>query len=113
MEVATTPANPDFVYVVSSNSSAVLQGVYRLTDGGTTYAYGKYSNIIGNDCVTPSSASGQGWYDLAFEASPTNQNELVLGALGAWHSIDGGATWALIGCGYSFTANPPYAYRSS
>lgn len=111
MEVATTPANPDLVYVVSSNSSAALQGVYRSTDGGTTFTLmASTPNIIGNDCVTLSSASGQGWYDLAFEASPTNQNELVLGALGAWHSIDGGATWALIGCGYSFTANPPYVH---
>src|SRR5665213_1811355 len=110
MEIATTVANPNLVYVASSNSSAAFQGVYRSTDGGTTFTtMATTPNIIGNDCVT-NSASGQGWYDLAFDASPLNPNELVLGALGAWHSLDGGATWAMIGCGYSYTNNPPYIH---
>ncbi len=111
MEVATTIANPNVVYVASSNSNAALQGIYRSLDAGTTFTLmASTPNIIGNDCVTNNSASGQGWYDLAFDASPLNQNELVLGALAAWHSLDGGATWTMIGCGYSFTNNPPYVH---
>ncbi len=86
MEVATTIANPNLVYVVSSASgTSGMQGFYKSTDRGTTFtvvATSPNTNLVGQDCFTTSGNSGQGWYDLGIDASATNANEVTLGALG-------------------------------
>ncbi len=111
MEVATTPANPNLVYVLSSTlGSAGLQGVYRSTNGGTSFTLmANTPDIVASDCFITSTV-GQGWYDLALDASPLNANELVAGGLGVWRSTDGGATWANIGCAYNWNSSVPYIH---
>jgi photosystem II stability/assembly factor-like uncharacterized protein len=111
MEIGTTPADPNLVYVVSSNSgSAGLQGVYRSTDGGTNFTLRANSpDIVASDCFITSS-NGQGWYDLAIDASPLNPSEVVVGGLGVWRSMDGGTTWSNIGCAYNWSSPVPYVH---
>lgn len=111
MEIATTVANPNLVYVLSANSSTYgLQGVYRSTDAGTNFTQmATTPDIVASDCYI-TTTSGQGWYDLAFAASPLNQNELVAGGLGAWRSTDGGSSWTNIGCAYNWNSNVPFVH---
>ncbi len=111
MEIAVTPANPTTVYVVSAATTTFgLQGVYRSTDGGTTFTLmATTPDVVASDCFI-TSTSGQGWYNLSIDASPTNANEVVVGGLGVWRSVDGGATWAGIGCAYNWSSPVPYVH---
>ena len=38
---------------------------------------------------------GQGWYDLAITADPTNASIIYVGGVDVWKSTDGGSTWAI------------------
>ncbi|CAN5171996.1 hypothetical protein BH09BAC5_BH09BAC5_13470 [soil metagenome] len=111
MEIAVTPANPIIVYVVSAATSTLgLQGVYRSTDGGTTFTLmANTPDVVASDCFI-TSTSGQGWYNLSIDASPTNANEIVVGGLGVWKSTDAGVTWAGIGCAYNWSSPVPYVH---
>jgi hypothetical protein len=106
MAIAVTPTNPSNVYVLASKSSdSQFLGVYRSTNDGVNFTTASTTpNIIGNSCSGTSTGQGQGWYDLAIAASPTNPNEIVVGGVNVWRSFDGGTNWTMIGCWNS--ANP-------
>ena len=97
LALAVTPANANYIYVLSANnSSSAFQGLYRSTDGGTSFSQRSNTpNILGyaND---GSDASGQGWYDLAVAASPANADEVVIGGINIWRSTNGGTSWSII-----------------
>lgn len=111
MAIAVTPTNPTNVYVVASKSSdSQLLGVYSSTNNGVSFTLASNSpNIIGNACAGNSTGQGQGWYDLAIAASPTNPNEIVVGGVNVWRSTNGGVNWTNIGC-WVGTTNPPYIH---
>jgi photosystem II stability/assembly factor-like uncharacterized protein len=111
MAIAVTPTNPSNVYVLASKSSdSQFQGVYSSTNDGASFTTASTSpNIIGNSCAGTSTGQGQGWYDLAIAASPTNPNEIVVGGVNVWKSTNGGATWTNIGC-WIGTGSPPYIH---
>jgi hypothetical protein len=110
MNIAVTPTNSNYVYVLSANTtSAGLQGVYRSTNGGNSFSTMATSpNILANSCSSPA-GDGQGWYDLAFAVSPVNQNEVIVGGVNVWKSLNGGATWTVIGC-WNNANNPPFVH---
>lgn len=87
--IATTPANPAYVYVVSVKDEGTI---FRSTDTGYNFNI-QYHNpawsIIGYDSAT----SGQGNYNLCLEAHPVNPNQLFLGSHNIMRSDDGGVTW--------------------
>lgn len=79
-----TPANPEYVYILSATSGYGFQGIYRSTNGGSNWTKtSDNTNIF---------ESSQAWYDLALAVSTTNANELYTGCLNVWKSTDGGAT---------------------
>lgn len=84
-----TPANPDYIYVLSSNSSGGMQGIYRSTNGGSTFTKtsSNESTLTGDVFESP-----QSYYDLALAVSSTNENEIYTGCLNVWKSINGGAS---------------------
>lgn len=84
-----TPADPNYVYILSSKTSAGdygFNGIYRSTNSGASFS--KSSQNIGATNVLEST---QAWYDLAFAASPTTLNELYVGCLNIWKTTDAGA----------------------
>ena len=84
MLLDVTPANPEYVYVLSATIGSAFQGIYRSTNGGTTWV--KRSN------ATDIFESTQAWYDLAFAASPTNAEQVFTGCLNVWRSNNGGTS---------------------
>ncbi len=95
MCVSVTPADPNYVYILSSASDNSFGGVYRSTNAGVSFtAMSTAPNIFGWS-TDGSDAGGQGWYDIACGVSPTNKNEIVCGGVNSWKSIDGGANWTL------------------
>jgi hypothetical protein len=110
MNIAVTPADVNYVYVLGSNvSSSGLQGVYRSVNSGASFALMANSpDILANSCTSPS-GTGQGWYDLALAVSPLNKDEVVAGGVNIWRSINGGSSWSVIGC-WNSNSNPAYVH---
>ena len=93
--VSVTPADPNYIYILRSASDNSFGGVYRSTDGGTSFTL--MSNSPNNFRWQPdgSDSGGQGWYDIACGVSPTDKNEITCGGVNSWKSLDGGATWSI------------------
>ncbi len=85
MLLDVTPADENVIYILSANSSAGFQGLYKSTNGGDSFtAMNTTTNIFESD---------QAWYDLALAVSPTNANELYTGCLNIWRSLNGGTSF--------------------
>ncbi len=79
-----TPANSEYIYILSATTANGFQGIYRSTDGGTTWTKTSgTTNIL---------ESTQAYYDLALAVSTTNANEIYTGCLNLWKSTDGGVS---------------------
>lgn len=95
MSIAVTAANNNYLYVLVSNTSNGFGGLYRSTNSGATYSLMSNSPNIFDWSTNGSGAGGQGWYDIAIDASPTNANEIICGGVNTWKSTNGGSTWVL------------------
>jgi len=96
--LAVTPANSAYVYLLASNSTVYgFYGFYRSTNSGTAFtSMATTPNLLGWSSTGNDAASGgQGWYDLAIAASPTNANEVVVGGVNIWRTTNGGTNWSL------------------
>ena len=93
LEIAVTPANPNYVYAVSSNTADEFGGLFRSLDKGFTFTLmSDTPNIFGYE-TNGSDNAGQAWYDLAIAASPTDPNQIFVGGINVWKSNDGGTSW--------------------
>jgi PKD repeat protein/photosystem II stability/assembly factor-like uncharacterized protein len=93
--IAVSAAAPNYVYLLLSGGDSGLKGIYRSVDAGLTFTPTCTSpNMLGWSC-DGSDSGGQGWYDLAIAASPTNANEVYIGGVDVWKSTDGGTNWAI------------------
>jgi hypothetical protein len=99
LAIAVTPANNSYVYLLATNEVHGFYGLYRSTNSGTSFftrSTGTTLNILGWEADgTDVDAGGQGWYDLAIDASPTNADEIKIGGINIWQSTTGGSTWSL------------------
>ena len=95
-ELAVTPADPEYVYLLAGdNATNGFLGLYRSTDGGQSFSERSTSpNILGY-AFDGSSGGGQAWYDLALAVSPTDRDEVHAGGINIWKSVDGGLSWGI------------------
>lgn len=95
MAIAVSPAAPDRVYIVAAGNDYGLRGFYASTNAGASFTLKITSpNLLGWE-INGSDMGGQGWYDLAIAASPTDANTVYVGGINIWRTTDGGTTWAL------------------
>jgi hypothetical protein len=95
--LAVTPANPSLVgALLSNNTNYAFAGFYRSLDSGDSYSpvYLPGINLLGNT-PTGSDAGGQAWYDLCLAISPVNANDIHVGGVNTWRSVDGGSNWSI------------------
>ncbi len=77
-----TPANPEYIYILSATTGYAFQGIYRSTNGGSNWSKtSDNTNIF---------ESNQAWFDLALAVSPTDPNQIFTGCLNIWKSTNGG-----------------------
>jgi hypothetical protein len=100
-----TPANANYIYVLSARNDGDMQGIYRSTDGGTTWTKTSSNETSTGDVFE----SSQAWYDLALAVSPTNANEIYTGCLNIWKSTDGGVSVTKMN-NWSSPAAPSYTH---
>jgi PKD repeat protein len=95
ISLAVSANNPAYLYVLAGNSTNQgLLGVYRSIDSGTTFTTrtGATPNYLGYQ-PDGSDAGGQAFYDLTIACSPTNAQEIYIGGINIWRSINGGTNW--------------------
>ncbi len=95
LNLAVSQANSNYLYIIASNNASGYGGVYRSTNAGATFSLMSSTPNIFNASSNGSGTGGNGWYDIAIDASPTNANEITAGGVNSWKSLDGGATWVL------------------
>jgi hypothetical protein len=95
LSLAVTPGNSQYVYVLASAQNNGFGGLYRSTNGGTSFTLMSSTPNIFDWSTNGSGSGGQGWYDIAIDASPTNPNEIIAGGVNTWKSTNGGSTWTL------------------
>jgi hypothetical protein len=104
MILDVTPADGNYVYVLSISNSATLNGlngIYRSTNSGTSFT----STQTATDILE----SGQGGYDLALGVSDTDKNLLFTGCLNVWTSANGGYVVSKVN-NWSSPATPSYTH---
>ena len=83
--IGVSPANGAYVYIAcyASSSSGGLEGLYLSTNSGASFNFVTNSPYMGF----------QGWYDWCMAVSPTDINEVYIGAVSLRKTTDGGTTW--------------------
>lgn len=93
-KIAVTPADTNYVYFITiRGSDSGFEGLYRSTDGGTSFTQMSTSpNILGY-ATNGSSSGGIAWYCLGIAASPVNKNEVFAASVNIWRSTNSGSNW--------------------
>jgi trimeric autotransporter adhesin len=96
LKLATAPSDANKVYVVCQQAGgSEVDAIYRTDDGGTTW----------NTCALPTVtdqgtsstfARGQAWYDLSVAVDPNDASTVIIGAIDALRSTNGGVAWSQI-----------------
>ncbi len=86
--IDVTPANPQYVYVLSAAANYTFQGVYKSTNSGTSFT----KTVETSDIFE----STQAWYDLALGVSDQDANTIFVGCINVWKSTDGGDNFTKI-----------------
>jgi PKD repeat protein/photosystem II stability/assembly factor-like uncharacterized protein len=91
--IGVSPASPDMVYFLLTNSDS-FKGLYRSTDAGLNFSLRSNSpNIMAWDCNGGS--GGQAWYDLDIAVDPLNAEIVYAGGVNLFKSVNGGQNWAI------------------
>ncbi|MEW7289271.1 Ig-like domain-containing protein [Aquimarina sp. 2304DJ70-9] len=94
MVIDVTPANANYVYILSANADQSFQGVYQSTDSGASFLI-RDANV--DPTLDPNILeSTQAYYDLALGVSTTNADEIYVGCLNVWKSSDGGTNFTKV-----------------
>jgi len=92
VQIGVTDANPDYIYFFSSRN-----GIYRSTDSGDSFVMRSTQPNPGN----------QDWYDLAMAVSHVDPEEVHIGEINTWRSLNGGTSWVKT---TDWTWGNPYGY---
>ncbi len=83
----------------ATSASYNVPTIYKSTDGGANWSATGSSPVFGN---------GQGWFCLAVDIDPSNNNNVIVGSLDCYGTTDGGATWSQVS--HWFGTTPGYQY---
>ena len=94
LSLAVSDANPSVVYLLASSiSNNGFTGLMRSSNSGTSFTIQSATPNILGPSMDGSSTYGQGWYDLAIAVNPTNADEIIVGGINQWKSINGGVSF--------------------
>jgi len=88
VEIAVSPQDPNYVYVVASANDGSLNGIYGSTDKGTSWKLLASGGSPFNDALSQvNTLDGQGIYDLTISVDPDDKEHIFYGGvqLGEFH----------------------------
>lgn len=97
-DIAVTPDAPNNIYLLSCATHRGFLNVEISTNEGGTFNVIATQSSVGNLLGWSDGSDlnvGQGPYDLAIAVNPKNKNEIYIGGVNIWKSINGGITWEL------------------
>jgi len=102
IELAVSPANPNSLYALCADREGKFQDLYYSTNSGSDWAVvpDNSLNLLGR-APDGKDVTGQGWYDLALTVSPLDQNEIHVGGINIWRTLNGGGEWTIASSGYN------------
>jgi gliding motility-associated-like protein len=92
--IAVTPADPEMVYFIMTNTRT-FRGMYMSIDGGSNFSTMSTTPNIMDYSHLGTGTGGQAWYDLDIAADPNNGNNVYVGGVNIFKSTDSGKTWAI------------------
>lgn len=98
IELAVAPSDPNTVYAVASNNTAIAW-MYRTTNGGSSWTAITIPQYTEQSCslsTTNDFARGQAWYDLIMSVSPTDPNTALVGGIDIYRTTNAGSSWGLV-----------------
>ncbi len=123
-EIAVSPAAPNKVFALltgAANGGSGLYGIYVSDDAGENWTRtccgpqpagvpdpNSNQNLMGWD-DQGGDDGGQYYYDLAFDVSPTNADDLYVGGVNLWISNDGGQSFTCPSA-WSHSYKPNYVH---
>jgi photosystem II stability/assembly factor-like uncharacterized protein len=102
----TLSSTPGKLYVVYGASNYGYGGVYRSTNGGTTWSLMSSTPNIMGWANNGSGSGGQAWYDLSIAGDPNQENTIYVGGVNILKSTNGGSTWSCVGHWYGAGSTP-------
>ena len=91
--IAVTPANPEVIYALFSESDYSFHGLYKSVDSGDNWTQQSNSpNIFGWN-TDGTGTGGQAWYDMSLGVAPNNENLVYVGGINIWKSDNSGMDW--------------------
>lgn len=108
IKIRSSPAAPQRVYALCSNTQSGFRGLWRSEDGGATFTAMASSPNIFDWSLAGTDNDGASWYAMDLAVSSTDPDHIVAGSVSLWHSTDGGATFQPFG--HWFGASAPYVH---
>lgn len=102
INLAVTANSPSLVDALCALPNGGLAGLWYSNNNGTSFTkYYSVNSNCNNNMLHNSfpiiSCEGQGSYDLAYQINPNNVNEIWLGGVNTYKTIDGGGTnWTIM-----------------
>ena len=90
IEIAAAPSDANRVYVVTTTDSYTIGGIYRSEDQGDTWTALPLPDDCDNSMPATDFGRGQGWYNLVLAVNPTDENDLIAGAIDLFRTTDAG-----------------------
>lgn len=91
--IAVSPANPDIVYLLEAMDGK-FSGFFKSNDSGTNfYKIPHNMNFLGYSTVGDDDA-GQAPRNMEIAANPSDADEVHIGGILTWQSLDGGKTFS-------------------
>lgn len=90
--IAVSAANPNIVYALMETNNRFL-GLLRSNDAGVSWSLRSSTPNLLSFQLDGSGSDGQGFYTLALGVSPLNADEIYVGGVVIWKSINGGVSW--------------------
>lgn len=109
IEIEFAPSDPNIVYAQVASRNGGFSGMYRSNDAGQSWVLQSNSPNIHNGSVTGSGSGGQSFYNICMAVHPTIPDEVYMGGINSWKSIDGGRTWDIMSHWWG-QAGVPYAH---
>ncbi|TGE26485.1 T9SS type A sorting domain-containing protein [Hymenobacter metallicola] len=88
IELACAPSDAKRVYAMFQGTNDALLNIYRSNDGGTTWTALNKPRWENSDDFT----RGQAWYDLSIGVSPSNANQIYIGGVDLFRTLDASAS---------------------